>query len=58
MLHGDQSLDCSSNSNDACLSVGRFGNSARAGEKPTRPVPIEDLGESSTDSDSSLWDSD
>ncbi|CAE6430913.1 unnamed protein product [Rhizoctonia solani] len=35
-----------------------FGNSALRGESHTSPVPIEDLGESSTDSDSSLWDSD
>ncbi|CAE6476414.1 unnamed protein product [Rhizoctonia solani] len=35
-----------------------FDNSAFEGEASTGPTPIEDLGESSTDSDSSLWDSD
>ncbi|KAJ1304534.1 hypothetical protein OPQ81_005675 [Rhizoctonia solani] len=35
-----------------------FGNSTLNDGASTGPVPIEDLGESSTDSDSSLWDSD
>ncbi|KAH7339570.1 hypothetical protein B0J17DRAFT_655775 [Rhizoctonia solani] len=35
-----------------------FDNSTFESEASTGPTPIEDLGESSTDSDSSLWDSD
>ncbi|KAG9123742.1 RNA polymerase II transcription factor B subunit 4 [Ceratobasidium sp. 392] len=35
-----------------------FRDSTHPNGEPIKPTPIEDLGESSTDSDSSLWDSD